>query len=527
MENPYRITGREPIRLLGRKAALEGLARHLAKKVPDCVSVIGPKLIGKTVLLNELVPYLTRREICFTASIYWDMKQGTPNGDQAFYQQFASLVKEELLKCDTELAKQIDSSDKNLASTLKLVFQLLNEDKKNVLAVLDGLDELLSGTEVTRNLWDYMRDLASLPSLVLVTGTRLRPSELCASPEVRTSPFWNIFFDTPVQLGPFEEAEWNEVLNPLVEAGHTIDPSGLKEIQNWSGGVPVLVSALGQHLWEKYRNASRKIAKNEIDAACEELLQSCQNILDYLWNDCSTEEQEVLFDLAKRGELPNSQVPNLRRESLAAKGYIFKTGGIIKSRCRLMINHALSRGGSLPDLRRLFGDGDRYQENTQSLLELRLAQLKGLDKELAGFVEKAIRDLAEPSHAVVWIRNVADRALDYVWEQELPSGEIPRDWTQTWKAPDLEGNAPSRYPPEGKIPTKRGQQCNLLRLMTDSRNAVKTKVSYTTYLLIDHLQSVGDFGQHRQSREISFGFGVAVCFAAIQLCEQLVRDFNH
>jgi len=396
-----------------------------------------------------------------------------------------------------------------------------------VLVILDGLDELLAGTEVTRNLWDYMRDLASLPSLILVTGTRLRPSELCASPEIRTSPFWNIFFDTPVQLGPFEEAEWDEVLNPLLGAGHTIDPSGLKEIKNWSGGVPVLVAALGQYLWGKYNNSPRKITKSEIDAACEELLKSCQDLLDYLWNDCSTDEQGILVDLSKVTELPAAEIPVIRRETLEGRGYIFRSGAKVRPNCRLMLRHASNRGEGISDLRRLFGDSDRYKRNVQALLGLRLAQVNGIDPALRGYVEKAIRDLSEPEHVVVWIRSVAERALDSVWERELPTRDIPRDWTLGWKNFDRDGNRPELSPPEGQIPGRRGQQCNLLRLMADPRKSGTTRVSYPSYLLIDHLQAIGDFGQHKGQRAVPAGFAVSVCLSAIELCEQLASDFGN
>ena len=52
-------------------------------------------------------------------------------------------------------------------------------------------------------------------------------------------------------------------------------------------------------------------------------------------------------------------------------------------------------------------------------------------------------------------------------------------------------------------------------------------VTKTTYLLLDHLQSVGNFGQHRDDSpevEVTVGFAASVVFSAISLVECLAHD---
>ena len=58
------------------------------------------------------------------------------------------------------------------------------------------------------------------------------------------------------------------------------------------------------------------------------------------------------------------------------------------------------------------------------------------------------------------------------------------------------------------------------------RKAGATKVSRSTYFLLNHLQSIGDFGQHLEREEVPARFSSAVCFAAIELCEQLTRELR-
>ena len=51
-------------------------------------------------------------------------------------------------------------------------------------------------------------------------------------------------------------------------------------------------------------------------------------------------------------------------------------------------------------------------------------------------------------------------------------------------------------------------------------------ITKTTYLLLDHLQSVGNFGQHRDDSpiKVTVGFAASVVFAAISLLECLTHD---
>ena len=83
----------------------------------------------------------------------------------------------------------------------------------------------------------------------------------------------------------------------------------------------------------------------------------------------------------------------------------------------------------------------------------------------------------------------------------------------------------------GKLPRGYGPQCNILRLATGT-DRVQRKSRYvtrTTYLLIDHLQSVGDFGQHRgdfPEAQVTIGFAAAVVLTAIALVESLTADLQ-
>ena len=164
------------------------------------------------------------------------------------------------------------------------------------------------------------------------------------------------------------------------------------------------------------------------------------------------------------------------------------------------------------------------------LLKLRLDQVSqgSVDSDLCDYVRLAIRDLAPaPEDALVQIRRIANRALDVVWNAELPQDRsLPAEWTREW---DEKGERCRND--QGKLPRSRGDQCHILRLATGTErtNRCTRHVTKTTFLLLDHLQSVGNFGAHLSDYpkvKVSIGFAAAVVLSAISLVECLTSDLS-
>jgi hypothetical protein len=249
-ENPYQVLGAGIPTLRGRKNEWNRLLRHLEKTTPDHVSVVGPRYIGKTVLLNALAACFADRQSSFNACIYWDLRHGTPNDDASFYEQFALQVARPLRTVNEGAAVMLAAADGGTFETLDLVFKTLDEEHRKVLVILDGLDAVLLAGSLTKNLWDNLRSLAEPSSLRFVIGSRRRLRELCASPESRTSDFWNIFAPNPLSLHALKDDDWSELLSPFDARKVSFHPGARTELTHWSGGVPALASLLCRNLWE-------------------------------------------------------------------------------------------------------------------------------------------------------------------------------------------------------------------------------------------------------------------------------------
>lgn len=502
--------------MLGREKLFEKLRRHLTKPTPDHMCVVGPTMFGKSVLLSHLASHFKERNDYYITALYWDLRHGTPETDDEFRRSFSEQVKGALKPTQPDLADYLDLEGEELRDILHLVFDDMVNNKTRFLAVLDGFDHVLAGSGITRNLWDDLRVLGQKASLRFVTGSRSRLRELCKSEDSRTSDFWEIFYDTPLQVGCFENDDWNGFLAPFKSKGVQFDGSAYKEFINWTGGVPVLASALAERLLaETPPDAS--LSKSNVDSFAEELIEKRQELLAALWDNCPIELKSDLTDLANR-DVPLTEVPDNQSRDLQLRGFANSSSNKLRSSCRLISRYAQQQSDEVTNLRRLFGDEERFEHNIQSFLELRIAQVRGADSELLSHVKYAIRDLQpDPSKSIVWARSIAERALDLIWQAELPPNKsLPEDW----KFVGLEFDA---------FPRRRGQQCHILRVITgtEEHSPVSRFVTKSTYLFVDHLQSVGNFGQHREENTVSVVIAAAFCLSAISLCERLAWDLTN
>ena len=513
--------------MLGRADLVRRLDRHLLKPSPDHVSVVGPAHYGKSVLLRHLA-WAYRAKPGYVTAAQVDLRRLTPASDREFMERVAEEVRAALEAVHGDLAELIESDDENVHEVLGLVFDELAKSDQRLLVAFDGFDYVLAATGLTRNLWDQLRALAQKDSLRLVTGSRRPLRELCRTEESRTSDFWEIFYDTPIRVAALDDADVEAFLQPLREQGCEFDESARKEITNWTGRVPVLLCALLHALWEGHRGA--RLSKSSIDRVAETVLAEPRQLLAALWDDCDNELRADLGMLSE-GDVPLTELSDRRCDALEERGFGGRvSGNRLRSSCCLMQRYAKAQAPAVADLTRLMGTVSGFETHVRSLLELRLAQMsrEAVDKDLRAYVGNAIRDLAPaPEHALMWVRSIASRTLQLIWDAELPPERmLPAEWLEEWRYADV------NYTDDGgRLPRKPGAQCNILRLATGTERTIRQTryVTRTTYLLLDHLQSVGDFGQHRDEyseTEVTIGFAASVVTSSIALVESLTADLS-
>jgi hypothetical protein len=499
--------------MLGRQRLFDQLLRQLTKVSPDHVSVVGPCHYGKSVILQHLAGQFLAGRGDYLTGAYWDLRHETPDSDGAFLKAFASTLKNAL---PHEFAECIDTDGTTVRDDVALVLNDLAQQKKRILVVMDGFDHVLGNTAISRNTWDTLRSFAQKTSLRLVTGSRQKLRELCKTEDSATSDFWEVFHPNPLRVGRFEDHDWDGFLEPFKARSIQIDGSAQKEIANWTGGIPVLAAGLMYVAYESTHDNS-SLSKSEIDGFATTLAEERRDVIADLWDDCTAEIQAELADLQIRHEMPLSEVNEDHRREMELRGMAKPVGNTLRIASTLIGNFAQQQSSGLESMRRLFGDSGRFAKNSRGLIELRLSQVRVVDNDLFNVVSKAIRDSNHPPDALAWARRIANRAFQIIWERELPEGEISLGW-----AGELGNAAKDRRIPAG------GGACRLLQLATgtDITPRLTRYVSKRTYALLNFMQSVGDHGQHLKDDDVTWSYAAAFCFAAVDLCDSLAKDFE-
>jgi hypothetical protein len=520
----YQVFGPGVPQLRGRAKDWTKLMRRLEKPVPDHVSLVGVRYIGKTVFLNAVATYFADKHDHFDACVYWNVGHDLPQNDASFYRAFAKHATKPVSTINAEIGAYLDSDDIDY-EVIKDVFDMLKDDGKKVLVIMDSLDNLLLAGELTKNLWDSLRALAEMSSLRFLTGSQKRLREIVGSPEARTSPFWNLFADSTLILSAFDDGDdWMQMLAPFADRGIELQPGARTELFNYSGGIPVLASALCKRVWDDFE-VGASVNDGDIKSLADGFADDTRQILDDLWNDCSEEEWGVVAELATGRALKAVELSRACLLTLKQRGFVREKGRELKA-CRTVEQYVKTYRQQATELPRLFNRAEDYNRNIKSVIKLRFGQLETVDEELIEHIRFAIDKLDTPKHFVTEIRGLVNRAFTIIWASELRDRRIPAEWTAGWRQLDRNNRPLERNPPEGIIPDEGGRQCYLLSLMTDSRRVGETRISRPTYFMLHYLQSVGDFGQHLGNSYVSHGFTYTVCLTAIEMCEQLSRDLS-
>lgn len=511
--NPYQVSGPGIREMLGREQLFKKLC-HLLTEHHVCV--IGPPSFGKSVLLRHLDSHFRDTSNHSFIPLYWDLRrQDTPRTDDEFRRRFAGRIKDALQREQPNLAEYLELEDESLPDLLHLVFEELEDKKIRFLAVLDEFDHILDESNITKDLWDEMYDLGyNRKSLRLVTGSPSRLSELYKPEDSRISNFSELFYYIPLQVGCFEDHDWDGFLDPLKSRRRiTFDNSVCQEITNWTGGVPVLAVALAERIFDEF--SDEKITKSDVQRIVEKLDDELWELCKNLWKDCPINLQSDLVALASSQEV---QLPKERRADLKLRGFAKKSRkNRLRSSCLLMKQYAQEQEGEVRILQWLFGDEEHFKSNIQSLLELRLDQIRDVDPMLMKRVKRAIECLQDDLiESIAQARSIEKRALELIWDAVLgPKRSLPENW-------ESKG---IRFDEQNKLPEESLEQCRILRLIIRER---VTKVTRPTQLLVDHLHWVGNFGHHIGHHSgripVSVPIAAAFCMSAISLCESLTRD---
>ncbi|WP_278471768.1 AAA-like domain-containing protein [Gimesia maris] len=527
----FPILSTDNIPMIGREALLGKIWQKLTKASPDNLSIVGPRHIGKTVLLNALVDRAKKEDSPYSLVIYWQLGYAPPQSDDEFIKQLCDQL-HSAMGSDAVTYKDHREelqSDKSLP-VLKEVMDLLQLDTRSVLMIWDGFDKPLSQGLLSGQLFGNLRDLFYGKAHRVVTATRATQTELARSKQVEDSPFWNMFDVTPVRVGPFDDTD---VEHALTTASLTVNQGGRKELINWTGGHPVLLLSILNSLVAQEEN--REFDNNQVNEAAEKVADELSEYLEKLWKKCSTATKNAFHMIIESDSgVDKKRIGKEEARHLVSRGFALHDNGMIKPSCRMFEQHA---HGSKPDtstLERMFGTWDTYRNEIRSILELRIKQIRPVDAGLHRLVTRCLEDIPDyPDFCLNNLTSIEEVALDAVWQHELGStGIVPAAVIAYWTQSPRDGDnivKPMMEADDWRLPRDRYKQLAILQRLTGNKmhfDPQSKSVSKDTYVLLNAIHQFRNRSEHAEGQAIHEGVAVSALLMCIELLSCLERELT-
>jgi hypothetical protein len=530
LSNPrFPILGTETPPLLGRTRIMQRIWNDLTKSTPSNLSIIGPRFMGKTVIMNALAKRIADDASPFEFVVFWHLGHVAPESDEAFISQLCDKLSDSLSRATVETNDYRQHLEEHSFSNLSEVTDLLDEEGWAILMLWDGFDKPLGQGKLSGHLWDQMRTIFYGKKHKIITATRKPLSELIRSQDAICSPFWNIFDMNPVRIDAFDQEDLEEIIGLL--PAHNFQPGAKTELFNWSAGNPPLFLGVLNRIIADIPKG--QVDNGIVNKAAIKTLNPLSDVIDAAWQDCPASAKDLYIHLTERGEEQFENTGRNERGCLIEKAFAQQVGNNkLAASCRMLQEHIQGTGKDSGSMARLFGAWDDYRINIRSLLERRLAHISRFDERLYRLVERALDDIPDyPDDCLNNLTGIRDCALSLIWQREFGTSMcVPHDVIAHWTEPPRSRHklvSGMMNPNCWNVPTDPLDQIRLLSLLTGSypRFEAKAKaVSKDTFVLIDAIHNFRNRSQHAGGQTIHLGVAIAAIMTCLELLACLERE---
>jgi len=529
MSNPrFPILGAEIPPMLGRARIMHRIWNDLTKTTPSNLSVIGPRFVGKTVIMNALAQRITNEESPYEFVLYWHLGHVAPASDEDFIAQLCERLRDCLTQSQADTSEYRKHLEDHSFNNLAEVTDFLDEEGWPILMLWDGFDKPLGQGKLTGHLWDQMRSMFYGKKHKIVTATRKPLSELIRSQDAITSPFWNIFDMSPVRIDVFDEQDREAIIKEL--SAHSFQAGAKTELANWSAGFPPLFLGILNQISTDIPGG--QVDNETVNWAAKKALENLSDVISAMWQDCPAGAKDLYSHLVDRGDLLFDDAGKDERGCLIEKGFARKSGNKLAASCRMLKAYIQGAGPDAGSMARLFGSWEDYQANIRSLLERRLAHISRFDDRLHRLVARAIEDIPDfPDDCLNNLTGIRDTALQIIWQREFgPEMRVPQNLVSYWTENPRSNHrliSDMMQSNNWRISDDPLNQIRLLGLLTGCHRDFDAKAKVTTkdtYVLIDAIHNFRNRSQHPDGQSIHLGVAVAAIMSCLELLACLDRE---
>ena len=326
---------KHPADFYGRHEQVTRFFEIIGGRQAQSVSVLGVRRAGKTSFLQYVAHPATMAHFLPNPEdytiVYLDMSSCKTPSD--FYYRLLQRLKVTLGRAETDLLWK--ESPLGQTKLYDVEAYLCNFPETRIVLLLDEFDHLRTESFTQ----DFLTELRAMTGvleydLACVTasywdlytlGTRLGLPP--------TSPFYNIFYPTPIYMSALEITEATSLIDtPAAKGGVHFSEEDVQEIQHMAGSLPFFVQATAAK-WFQRRRANRE---PDTEAIRRQLAADLAPYFDQWWHNFTSSEREVLLTVAVGRPLTDLDYPSLELDTIVR--HLHGYGLLFKAETDLYIN---------------------------------------------------------------------------------------------------------------------------------------------------------------------------------------------
>ena len=326
---------KHPADFYGRHEQITRFFEIIGGRQTQSVSVLGVRRAGKTSFLQyvahptTMAHYLPNPD-AYTM-VYLDMSSCKTSAD--FYHRLLQRLRLSLGKARTDFLWK--ESPRGQTKLYDIEAYLCQFPDTRIVLLLDEFDHLR--TEAFDQ--DFLTELRAMTGvleydLACVTASYWDLYTLGARLGLPpTSPFYNIFYPTPIYMSSLELAEATALIDtPAAKGGVRFSEDEVRDIQELAGSLPFFVQATAAK-WFRHKRTG---ASPDSETARRQLAADLAPYFDQWWHNFTSSERNALLTVAGERPLTDLDYPPLELDSIMRRlnGY----GLVFQADERWMIN---------------------------------------------------------------------------------------------------------------------------------------------------------------------------------------------
>jgi class 3 adenylate cyclase/AAA+ ATPase superfamily predicted ATPase len=315
--NPYlnRSMIRDIKDFYGRKREVARIYSRLGAAHPQSVSIVGPRRIGKSSLLNFIYQEANRRKYLkhhrqykFVFIDFQERKRITL--PEFFIELFELLSR--------EFSGQLEITESPNYEGLKDVVTKIQQQGLKLILLFDEFDSITQNKNFDTEFFAFLRALANRYDIAYVVSSGRRLQDFCHTKEIADSPFFNIFSN--LFLSPFSREEALTLIGePSKDAGYPLD-SVADEIISMAGYFPFFIQVSCSTFFEYAMDYSAELQDVALAEIHELFLEEAKDHFQYIWDIFDESERRVCLRIVRREEIAPPDMVVLR--GLSQQGYV-------------------------------------------------------------------------------------------------------------------------------------------------------------------------------------------------------------